>query len=265
MKIICLLIFFQMSLSLSGQVTPLHNAHAHNDYLHVHPLYDALRNGFTSVEADIFIINGELYVSHEMPVPSDSILLSREYLDPLQKLLQTNHGTIYKNDTGIFYLMIDVKNSPEETYDTLRKQILARPEFINNTHFQIYLTGRDDLHFVLSDSNHFVAIDGKPDDLGKKYSSKQMPVVSESLKKISGWNGKDSLSQIEKLRISQFIVQVHADGKKCRLWEAPDNRSTWIFLMNYGVDFINTDKLDEFSAFMKEQRWGLRTMRPSNN
>jgi len=37
---------------------PLLNAHAHNDYLHKNPLFDALKNGFTSVEVDIHLLNG---------------------------------------------------------------------------------------------------------------------------------------------------------------------------------------------------------------
>ena len=51
----------------SGQVVPLERAHAHNDYEHERPLYDALDHGFKSVEADIWLIDGELVVSHDDP------------------------------------------------------------------------------------------------------------------------------------------------------------------------------------------------------
>ena len=46
-------------------VTPLRQAHAHNDYEHVRPLHDALDHGFTSVEADIFLVDGDLLVAHD--------------------------------------------------------------------------------------------------------------------------------------------------------------------------------------------------------
>lgn len=36
-------------------VTPIRRTHAHNDYEHKHPLFDALDQGFCSVEADIWI------------------------------------------------------------------------------------------------------------------------------------------------------------------------------------------------------------------
>lgn len=40
-------------------------AHAHNDYAHDRPLHAAIENGFCSVEADIFLINGQLLVGHD--------------------------------------------------------------------------------------------------------------------------------------------------------------------------------------------------------
>src|SRR5687768_15520440 len=40
------------------------NAHAHFDYWHNRPLFDALERGFTSVEADIFLVEGTPLVAH---------------------------------------------------------------------------------------------------------------------------------------------------------------------------------------------------------
>ena len=44
---------------------PLPQAHAHNDYHHPRPLLDALDHGFCGVEADIFLVDGELLVGHD--------------------------------------------------------------------------------------------------------------------------------------------------------------------------------------------------------
>jgi len=49
------------------QITPLPNAHSHNDYERGCPLVDALDHGFTSIEADVLYIYGRLYVGHDMP------------------------------------------------------------------------------------------------------------------------------------------------------------------------------------------------------
>ena len=45
---------------------PLAQAHAHNDYEHERPLFDALEHGFTSVEADVWLVDGELLVAHDL-------------------------------------------------------------------------------------------------------------------------------------------------------------------------------------------------------
>ena len=41
-----------------------YNAFSHNDYERAKPLADALSLGFNCVEADLWLIDGELYVSH---------------------------------------------------------------------------------------------------------------------------------------------------------------------------------------------------------
>jgi hypothetical protein len=41
-------------------VKPLSRAHAHNDYEHDRPLYDAFAHGFNSVEADVFLVDDDL-------------------------------------------------------------------------------------------------------------------------------------------------------------------------------------------------------------
>ena len=41
-------------------VIPLSLAHAHNDYEHERPLYDAIAHGFNSVEADVFLVDDDL-------------------------------------------------------------------------------------------------------------------------------------------------------------------------------------------------------------
>src|SRR5258708_18978619 len=47
-----------------AQTVPLTRVHAHNDYEHKRPLFDALDDGFCSVEADIFLVDGQLLVAH---------------------------------------------------------------------------------------------------------------------------------------------------------------------------------------------------------
>src|ERR1700722_5932498 len=67
-------------------------AHAHNDYLHQHPLFDALANGFCSVEADIYLTNGELRVAHILAATKPGHTLQSLYLAPLRVRVKQNVG-----------------------------------------------------------------------------------------------------------------------------------------------------------------------------
>ena len=66
-------------------------AHAHNDYEHARPLLDALAFGFCSVDADIWLVGGEL------PVGSTLITLDGDYaelrLQPAGTILRIAENT----------------------------------------------------------------------------------------------------------------------------------------------------------------------------
>src|SRR6266550_2676687 len=64
--------------------TPLAHAHAHNDYEHARPLMDALDRGFCSVEADVWLVNGQLLVAHDLKDARPDRTLQALYLDPLR-------------------------------------------------------------------------------------------------------------------------------------------------------------------------------------
>src|ERR1700680_4345384 len=96
-------------------VTPLKNAHAHNDYEHKRPLLDALDQGFGSVEADVFLVDGALLVGHERADLRPERTLQKLYLDPLRARIKANGGRVYKNGPAI-WLLVDVKTEAKTTY-----------------------------------------------------------------------------------------------------------------------------------------------------
>src|SRR4026209_1670723 len=103
--------------STAGELgTPLPNAHAHNDYEHAQPLWDALRQGFCSVEADIYLENGALLVGHDLKDVKPERTLRKLYLEPLRELTGRNNGRIYPNGPSVT-LLIDIKSEADKTYD----------------------------------------------------------------------------------------------------------------------------------------------------
>ncbi|MEM8894711.1 MAG: hypothetical protein AAGC88_09045, partial [Bacteroidota bacterium] len=58
--------------------------HAHNDYRHKVPFWTAFTQGFESIEVDLILRDGELYVAHDPHEIQDHRTLQSLYLDPLQ-------------------------------------------------------------------------------------------------------------------------------------------------------------------------------------
>ncbi len=82
LKLFILLISL-LSGSLEAQ-TIHYNAFSHNDYERPRPLFDALSFQFNCVEADLWLIDGELYVSHDSVAPNPDITFEKLYLLPLE-------------------------------------------------------------------------------------------------------------------------------------------------------------------------------------
>src|SRR5688572_21723768 len=71
------------------------NAHAHNDYEHTIPFFSAYTAGFGSIEADIFLKNGQLFVSHDTTGIRSNRTLETLYLRPLKAMIRKNNGHVY--------------------------------------------------------------------------------------------------------------------------------------------------------------------------
>jgi hypothetical protein len=103
---------------------PLAGTHAHNDYEHDRPLFDALEHGFTSVEADVWLVDGELRVAHDLADAKQGVTLESLYLDPLQDLVRSQPGhTVYPRWDGSLQLLIDIKSEGEATYAAIEQEL----------------------------------------------------------------------------------------------------------------------------------------------
>lgn len=255
-------LLLQVSLTGFAQVKPLPNAHAHNDYRHERPLLDALKHGFTSVEADVLLIDGELYVGHDMPQGEHQLpTLQDTYLKPLQQQVSQYNGQIYLGYDGPFYLMIDIKTEAEPTYAQLEKVLTLYQSMLSKTEagtyepgaVTVFLSGNRPVKQVLQASSRLVSIDGRPDDLGQGYSAEFMPVISQHYRAIIDWDGQEPLSGKQRRALEKLTKKAHQEGKKVRLWATPENQLVWRTLLDAGVDLINTDQLAELQRFLNQR------------
>ena len=243
---------------LINPTNPHPKAHAHNDYEHENPLFDALDHGFMSVEADIWLIDGELYVKHNRPGDlSKTPMLKELYLDPLAQRISQQKGWVYAANPRTFSLMIDLKNEGEDTYKRLKEELssfeyLLKPRGNQAPPLMIFLSGDRPISTVKNDPERLVGIDGRPKDLGKGYDSEFMPVISQRYGKVLSWNGKEEIPSRELQKLKELVEKTHAEGKKLRLWASPETENCWKVLLDVGVDLINTDELARLQQFLEE-------------
>lgn len=252
METLKLIFFFLFISSLcSAQVKVLERAHAHNDYEHKRPLFDALSFGFNSVEADVHLIKNELCVSHTTPIFNKAKTLEQLYLKPLDSLIKLN-GSVYKDSGTPFFLMIDFKTDAEQTYGRLMEILNPFSHLLTgeNPSLIIFISGNRPVEVIKNDKRQWVALDGRPADLGKGFDNKIMPVVSIDFKSLSKWNGAGEMPVKDFNGIQSLAEQTHNENKKLRLWGIPDQPHAWKTLSTVGVDLINTDRLKELSDFL---------------
>jgi hypothetical protein len=237
--------------------SPLPHAHAHNDYEHGHPLFDALAQGFCSVEADIYLVQGQLLVAHDRDNVSTQRTLEGLYLDPLRERIKKNGGQVFPKGPP-FTLLIDVKSEAEPTYAALREVLrryadqltLFRSNATEVRAITVILSGNRPQATVASEPLRYAAIDGRLPDLEGSASRHLIPLISDNWENHFQWRGSGPMSAQEKEKLQRIVARTHEQGRRLRFWAAPDQPAGWRELKAAGVDLINTDDLAGLRQFL---------------
>lgn len=254
------LIIFTVLLPLPLLIAQHPQAHAHNDYAHKRPLLDALEQGFTSVEADIFLIKGKLVVAHTYPVFGRKRTLRKLYLEPLRQKIEENQGSVYPNSDVPFTLMIDFKTGDRETYETLLAELSGYPEMINyqvggaevGGPVNIVLSGaRPGVEEIKGDTQ-WVKLDGRPRNLEDTLHVEQIAWISSRWSSHFTWKGNGPMPEEEKVALIEFVTKSHARHAQVRFWATKEKEFVWKQLLEAGVDRISTDKLEKLNQFLLE-------------
>jgi len=240
---------------------PLTNVHAHNDYEHKHPLFDALNCGFCSVEADINLVDGKLLVAHSRAAVKPDRTLQSLYLDPLRARVKQYHGRVYPDGPPV-WLLIDFKNSPTEMYPVLRKILVDYADILTTWEngqmkqgaVTAILTGdHPDEQLVGSEKIRYAAIDGKLDALLRNPPSDLVPWMSSQWSLSFKWRGEGPMPDDEVPKLHEIVEKAHKQGRLVRFWAAPDKLLSWKTQRDAGVDLINTDDLKGVQEFLNSQ------------
>lgn len=237
----------------------LPRAYAHNDEEQAHPLHDALRCGFTAVEADVWAVDGRLLIGHDEPDPNRT--LQDLYLDPLVEIVAGNvaHGL----GDG-FELFVDVKTDAHATYQLL-KAVLAdyramltewRLGEARTRAVTVLVTGNADPSVLAAP--RYAGYDGRLLDLDSDLDPTLMPVVSDYWPRYFTWRGTGSMPAEESARLDAYVHTAHARGHRLRFWGSPDEpgaarEAVWSTQLAAGVDYLNTDDLAGLCVFLTDR------------
>lgn len=252
-------------------VRPLPQAHSHNDYEHTRPLQDALDQGFTSVEADIFLVDGQLLVAHDLADTRPDRTLESLYLEPLRKRVLANHGVGVYRQRQEFQLLIDVKGDANSTYAALEKRLYdPRYSFL----FSLYafghvqkravtavISGGRPKDVMLGQKFRLAFYDGRikdQNDLGIGSDRRMTPLVSDSWTGLFTWTGEGTFPAAERAKLHELVKSAHAAGQRVRFWATPDTAgptrdALWKELADAGVDHLNTDDLPGLANFLRSR------------
>ena len=249
-------------------VVPLERAHAHNDYEHARPLYDALDHGFKSVEADVWLVDGELVVSHDDPrlpttAPPKGNLESL-YLNPLRQEVKANGGSVYPGDQDYFTLLIDIKSEDVAAYKAVHEELRKyrsmmtkfSPDGVSDGAVTAIISGNRPRAYMEAQKVRYAAYDGRiPDDLGGAQNPQTfVPLVSQNWNSLFTWQGIGPMPEDERQKLHEIVATAHANGQRIRFWTTPEvpgaRESVWQELVAAEVDYINTDHLAELQSFL---------------
>ncbi|KAK9475386.1 altered inheritance of mitochondria protein 6 [Dipodascopsis tothii] len=244
--------------------------HSHNDYWRDIPLYTALSYGVQSVEADVWLYNGTLFVGHHEAALTSARTFASLYIDPLVDLLTqanpvnaftadqaTPNGVFDTDSTKTLYLFVDLKTEGNATWPYVLEALqplrdLGYLSSVNGTTFTsgpvtVIGTGNTPADQVLSKSTRDYFVDAPVANL-TGYSSLTSPIASGGFRSIVGDLAPSGMNLTQLALIKELIDGAHEKGIYTRFWDVPWwpvrlRNSLARQLIDLSSDFFNADDL----------------------
>ncbi|EIN06204.1 hypothetical protein PUNSTDRAFT_106424 [Punctularia strigosozonata HHB-11173 SS5] len=258
--------------------------HSHNDYVQSVPLLKALSYGAASIEADIWLVDDELYIAHDYSDITPGKTLNSLYLDPLVAILEAANapdkhtGSAWR---GVFetapslslHLLIDIKTDGPSTFNKLYEVLepLRAAGYLSTWTtpsssltpgpITVIGTGNTPLASVQSlgqtkERPRTIFLDAVldliPDDSLGVLDKTVCPLASSDFQKSVGASWTVPL--IGRRKIKTLVDAAHERGIQARFWHTPTlkvagRNTVWQMLLDEGVDWLNVDDLPAAQRF----------------
>lgn len=231
--------------------------HSHNDYKQEIPLLTAYYAEMGSIEADVFLKDGELYVAHEAAEIKPGFTLKKVYLDPLARFFKAKGNHAYTNAALKLQLVVDVKEDYQHVLPVLLKELEGFGEVFdakkNANAIKIVISGDMPAPADFKNYDEKLSFDGRPATIYSDAQLARVAMISDDLKNHTVWNGKGNPTKTDEAKMRATIAQAHDKGKPFRFWASQDSPNTWIVLERLGVDWMNTDQPTKLRDFYLHQ------------
>jgi len=260
-----LMIYFFVLYSLNDTAQPRiyspTNAHSHNDYENPRPFHAAYEHAFGSIEADIFLLDGKLFVAHDEHELKLRRTLEDLYLRPLDSVLQAHNEHAYADTKQSLQILIDVKTEAKATLAKLIEILRNHPTLINTPSLRWVISGNRPPQNEFASYPPFILFDGVMSQSYEAPALQKIAMMSDNFKSYSSWNGLGALPETDKSTLEEIIGKWHSRHIPVRFWNAPDQPEAWTWFIRLKSDFINTDHIPELATFLNasggkgNERW----------
>lgn len=242
-RILSISLTFLVTLAAYAQQLPI-IYHSHNDYNRTVPFWEAYSQHCASIEADVFLQDGEILVAHNRKDVTAERSLRKMYIEPIVKTFRENGGRMWKGSDDRLQLVVDLK-----TGESLPGVIALAEEypdvFTTENGVKIVITGNEPAPEDFGKWPSWLWFDGDFKDGKLNYTPEQLKriaMISTDFRKFArNWNGKGRMINSELEAVTKAIETAHEAGKPIRFWDAPEGTTAYFTLHKLGVDFFNTD------------------------
>ncbi|KAF2087575.1 hypothetical protein K490DRAFT_41696 [Saccharata proteae CBS 121410] len=256
--------------------------HSHNDYWNDVPFYTALSYGAMSTEADVWLVNGTLYVGHEESALTSARTITSLYINPILDTLArqnptsafvsapTRNGVWDTVNDQTLYFFIDMKSDPAGTWPAMLAALepLRQKNYLTTYNASSGVTtpgpvtvlgsGKTTLADVLAESVRDLFFDGTLADLDDVEGPDVSPVASTGFADNFGHVVEEGMNKTQLATLRDQLAKANAKGIKTRYWDQPGwpigtRNAIWRTLADEGVDLLNVDDVEGAAGFWENR------------
>jgi len=255
--------------------------HSHNDYWRDVPLLTALSFGVASVEADVWLVDGTLFIGHEMAALTKDRTFDSLYIQPLLSIIknanpkdpfttnQTTTNGVFDTASSVpLQLLVDIKTDGVQALPVVLRALEPLRSagylttFANGTLISsavtVVGTGNSPLEPIKALEPRDFFFDAPLTELSVQtnttWSPELSPIASTDYNTAVGWSGIGNISDAQKANITKFVHDAQSRGIASRFWDTPGwpifaRTAIWQELLNDGAFWLNADDLEAASSF----------------